>query len=116
VLSAEEILDRSQRTTINISADADPLIAAQGAGIKIVVVGFWLVAGGGANSIQFKSGTVAGGTIPAGAGAVGLGANGGIVIMPFLPLFECVVNEPLAVDLSAATAVGGAVYWVEDRA
>ncbi len=86
----------------NPAAIADnAIVAAPGAGKKIVVHCMVIVATGGANTATVKSAAAAIGP------GWGFAANGGLV----LPQnddgwFECVNNEALNLALTAATAVG----------
>lgn len=84
------------------------LVAAQGAGVKVRVVGLLLV-NTAAQSLTFKS--AAGGTALTGAMAVG--ANGTLVL-PFSPQgwFETAANALLELSQSGATQVSGAIAWV----
>ena len=96
-----------QFAVINQAATAT-LVAAQAAGVKIRVVGLFLVSTA-ANGLTFKSG--AGGT--AVTGAMALPANGSLVL-PFNPQgwFETTAAALLELSLSGATQVSGAVQWV----
>lgn len=84
------------------------LVAAQAAGIKIRVVGGFLI-NTTAQSITFKSGA-AGTAI---TGPLPLGALGQLVL-PFNPLgyFETAAATLLELSLSGATQVGGTIQWV----
>jgi tetrahydromethanopterin S-methyltransferase subunit H len=112
MLTEAEIFDRVQHSAIDLSAAADGVVVPALANTSIVVLGFYLVAGGGANNLRFKSST--GPTNL--SGLLGLAANGGIVIpRSDIPLFKTPVGDGLLLNLSAATAVGGGVIWYRDR-
>lgn len=85
------------------------LVAAQGAGVKVRVVAFFLV-NTSAQSLTFKSG--AGGT--ALTGAMALPATGTLAL-PFNPTgwFETAANALLELALSGSTQVSGAIAWVQ---
>ncbi len=94
-----------------LSAAASPnntVVAAQGAGVKIRVVGFFL-ANTTALTAKFQSG--AGGTDLTGGMAL---ASLGFVSVPFSQAgwFETAANALLNLNLSAATQVSGVVAWV----
>lgn len=84
------------------------LVAAQAAGVKIRVVGLFLV-NTTAQTLTFKS--AAGGT--ALTGAMALGANG-VLALPFSPQgwFETAAAALLELSLSGTTQVSGALAWV----
>lgn len=85
------------------------IVAAQGAGVKIRVVGFMLVAAG-AVTANFQSG--AGGTTLTGAMSLITGVS-----VPYGPgpwgLFETAANAILNLNLSGAIQVSGFVVWVQ---
>lgn len=84
------------------------LIAAQGVGVKIRVIGFFL-SNTTALTAKFQSG--AGGTDLTGPMAL---ATLGFISVPFSPmgLFETAANALLNLNLSAATQVSGSLAWV----
>lgn len=90
-------------------ATTTTLVAAQGAGVKVRVVGFFLV-NTAAQSLTFKSG--AGGT--ALTGAMALPATG-VLSVPFNPQgwFETAANAVLELAQSGATQVSGVLAWVQ---
>jgi hypothetical protein len=100
-------LSEVQYAVINQAATAT-LVAAQGAGVKIRVVGLFLL-NTAAQSLTFKSG--AGGT--ALTGAMALGATSPL-ILPFNPTgyFETAANAVLELAQSGATQVSGTLQWV----
>lgn len=103
------VLSEVQYTAINAAASGNnTLIAAQGAGIKIRVVGFFL-ANTTALTAKFQSG--AGGTDLTGPMAL---ATLAFVTAPFSTggWFETAANALLNLNLSAATQVSGVVAWV----
>lgn len=85
------------------------LVAASGAGTKIVVVSLVLVAGASANTVKFLSGST---DITA---LFALAGNGGMVLNEnHSGWFATADNEALNVNLSSATAVGVNVnYYIE---
>jgi hypothetical protein len=101
------LLSEVQFAVINTAATAT-LVAAQAAGVKIRVVGLFLV-NTTAQSVTFKSG--AGGT--AITGPLPLAALGQLVL-PFNPMgyFETAAAALLELSLSGATQVGGSIQWV----
>lgn len=101
------VLSEVQFTPISQAATAT-LVAAQGAGAKVRVVGFFLVSTS-ANTLTFKSG--AAGT--ALTGGMALAANGQLSV-PFNPegWFETAANALLELSLSGATQVSGSLAWV----
>lgn len=115
-LNPEEIFDRCQYINLNANAAADNAIAsavAPGAGLKWQILGFWLLAGGGANIATFKAGA---GPTTLNPGGIGLAANGGIVVPPnaaALAMWEGGNNEALLFTLSAATLVTGGLWVVK---
>lgn len=84
------------------------LVAAQAAGVKIRVVGLFLV-NTAAQTLTFKSG--AAGT--ALTGAMALPATG-VLVLPFNPQgwFETTAAALLELSQSGATQVSGAIQWV----
>ena len=89
------------------SASNQELVAAQGAGVKIRVVSLIINAGGGANTVTFKTGTDA--ITP----AMTFSANGGMVLERQIEgWFETDANEALNVTLSAATLVGMQINYI----
>jgi hypothetical protein len=92
---------------INAAATAT-LVAAQAAGVKIRVVGLFLV-NTAAQTLTFKSGA-AGTAI---TGPLALAATGQLVL-PFNPqgYFETAAATLLELSLSGATQVGGTLQWV----
>lgn len=101
------VLSEVQYSVISQAATAT-LVAAQGAGVKIRVVGLILV-NTAAQTLTFKS--AAGGT--AVTGAMALPANGQLVL-PFNSQgwFETAANALLELAQSGATQVSGAIQWV----
>ena len=101
------VVSEVQYAVINQTATT-AIVAAQGAGVKIRVVGFFLV-NTAAQSLTFKSG--AGGTLL--TGAMALPATG-IQSVPFSPMgyFETAANALLELTQSGATQVSGALAWV----
>jgi hypothetical protein len=101
------VLSEVQFGVINLVATGT-LVAAQGAGVKIRIVGLFLVSTA-ANGLTFKS--AAGGT--ALTGAMALPANGSLVL-PFNPMgyFETAANALLELSLSGATQVSGTLQFV----
>lgn len=92
-----------QRASVSVSTSgANTLVAAPGAGLRIVLLRSTLVAAGSV-SVTFKSNTTAL------SGAMPLPANGNGLsdCDPIIGLFECAENEPLVLTLSAAVAVTG---------
>lgn len=90
------------------ASGATTLVAAQGAGLKIKVVSYAVVASG-AVTVQF-TGT---GNL---TGAMSLAANGGLVVagQPSAHLFETAANALLAIVLGGAVQVSGHLaYFVE---
>lgn len=89
-------------------ATTSTLVAAQGAGLKIRVVGLFLV-NTTALSLTFKS--AAGGTAITGPMAV---ATLGQIVLPFSApgWFETAANQLLELFQSAGTQVSGAIAWV----
>jgi hypothetical protein len=87
----------------------DNTLVAAVAGRQIRVLGFALVATGGANTVRFESG--AGGT--ALTGQMDLGADGQLV-PGFSPTgwFQTAAGALLNLELSAATAVAGWLVYV----
>lgn len=101
-LSEGEVIDQLRFAFANPAAIADnAIVAAPGAGYKIVVYGYQIDATGGANTVIFKS------AANAKTATKGFVASGGMAIPPGVaPLFECNENEALNAALTAATAVG----------
>jgi hypothetical protein len=95
------------RSFVNASASGDTaVVAAQGANIKIRVVGI-LVVSSAAMSIKFRSNTTD--ISP----AFPFAANGGMA--PPINMhgwFETAANEALNVNLSAANAAGVQIIWI----
>lgn len=81
------------------------VVPAQGAGVKIRVLGF-TVATTAAQTLKFQSGTT---DITAG---FPLAANG-VISTAYFPggMFETAANEALNINLGAATATGVNVIW-----
>lgn len=102
------LVSEVQFASVSQAAAAATLVAAQGAGVKIRVVGLFLV-NTSAQTLTFK--TAAGGT--AITGAMALAANGSL-ILPFNPAgwFETVANQLLELAASGSTQVSGALTWV----
>jgi hypothetical protein len=102
------VLSEVQYTSLSQAAAAATLIAAQAAGVKIRVVGLFLV-NTTAQTLTFKSG--AAGT--ALTGAMALGANG-VLVLPFNTAgwFETAAATLLELAASGGTQVSGALAWV----
>lgn len=98
-----------QRNIIATAA-TDTTIAAGVADKRIRVLSCVVVASGGANNVRFES--TAGGT--ALTGVMNLAANGQLVL-PYNEAgwFETLPGQLLNLELSAATAVGGAFTFVQ---
>ena len=103
-----QTLSEVQFAKIDLAAATGTLVAAQAAGVKIRVVGLFLVNTTG-QTLTFKSG--AGGT--ALTGAMALAANG-VLALPFNPVgwFETAAAALLELALSVGTQVSGAIAWV----
>jgi len=85
------------------------LVAAQGAGVKVRVVGLFLV-NTSAQTLAFNSG--ASGT--ALTGAMALPANGVLVLPPNNQgYFQTAANALLELALSGTTQVSGSIAWVQ---
>src|SRR3989442_7424966 len=97
-----------QFAVINQAAATATLVAAQAAGVKVRVVGLFLV-NTTAQTLTFKSG--AGGT--ALTGAMALGALG-VLVLPYNPqgYFETAAATLLELAASGSTQVSGALQWV----
>jgi len=95
-------------TAVNASSlGSNTCVAARGAGIKIRVIGFVLTSTL-AQTVTFLSNAVA---ISA---AFPVAASGGFVVPQTDCLyFETAANEALNINLSAATATGITILWVE---
>lgn len=115
-MASDVVMDNGVERTINhtvvaVSAIADnAVVAAQGAGIKILVHAVFIIANGGANVTTWKSGSTNIG------GIVNLTAASGTFpaqVLPFSPVgwFKTNANEALNLALTAATAVQGVVVW-----
>lgn len=115
-LSTEEIIDRMQRLSLNIAADADNLIAAPAAGNKICIAKAWFNSPGGVNTITFKAGTAAAGAVIDGLPIIEFVDSGGMVL-PYdgVPYAVLPAATALSADLGSATQVTGALYWYLDR-
>lgn len=102
------VVSEVQFAVINAAAATATLVAAQAAGVKIRVVGLFLV-NTTAQSLTFKSG--AAGT--ALTGAMALPANGQLVL-PFNPMgyFETAAATLLELAASGGTQVSGTLQWV----
>jgi len=99
-----------QYAVIAAATLGDNTLVAAVTGKKIRVLAVFLVASGGANTVRFES-DAAGTAL---TGQMDLGADGQLV----LPLngfgwFETVAAELLNLELSAATAVAGALVYEE---
>lgn len=92
---------------IDVAAATDNEIVAAVSGKKIIVIDYCLVAGGGANTCTWKSGSTAL------TGGMSFAANGGIAV-PASPygVLETVAGEALNLTLSAATSVDGHLSYV----
>lgn len=102
-LSVNDLPQRQLKSTfLNTSTlGSNVLVAAPGAGYKIVVVSLVVLAGASANSIKFLSGATEVSALMALAG------NGGMVLNEnHSGWFFTGENEALNVNLSSATAVG----------
>jgi hypothetical protein len=101
------VLSEVQYAKIDQAATAT-VVAAQAAGVKVRVVGLFLV-NTAAQTLTFKS--AAGGT--ALTGAMALAANGTLAL-PFNPQgwFETAAAALLELALSGSTQVSGALAWV----
>ena len=104
------LLSVPQYAVIAAASAGDNTLVAAVTGKKIRVLAAFLVASGGANTVRFESG--AAGT--ALTGLMDLGADGQLV----LPLngfgwFESASAVLLNLELSAATAVAGALVYQE---
>lgn len=101
------VVSEVQYAPINLAATGT-LVAAQAAGVKIRVVGLFLV-NTAAQTLTFKS--AAGGT--ALTGAMALAANQSL-LLPFNPQgwFETAAAALLELALSGTTQVSGALAWV----
>lgn len=102
------VISEVQNVVVNTAATAT-IVTAQGTGVKIRVVGGFLV-NTTAQSVTLKSG--AGGT--AITGPLPLAALGQLVL-PFNPMGYCdtAANAVLELSLSGATQVGGVLQWVQ---
>lgn len=101
------VLSEIQFTKIDQAATAT-LVAAQGVGVKIRVIGLFLV-NTAAQTLTPKSG--AGGT--ALTGAMALAANQSLVLPPnSTGYFETAPNAVLELSQSGATQVSGGISWV----
>lgn len=101
-LTEAEINDQLKSAFLDPSGAGDnSLVAAPGAGFKIVVFGYQITNGGTANNVRFRSAANSVTSLKA------LAINGGTNVVPGeRPLFECNANEALNINLSGATAVG----------
>ena len=110
-LSEGEIVDLLRTAFADPSSSGDSqIVAAPGAGFKIVVFGYQIVNGGTANNVRFRSATNSITSLKA------LAINGGTNVKPgVIPLFECNANEALNINLSGATAVGVDVQYLIAR-
>lgn len=101
-LSEGEVVDFLKFAFGNPASAGDNLsVAAPGLGFKLVVYGYQLNASGGANNLTFRSGTTPISSVKS------LANQAGSNVQPStLPLFECLENQVLNTNLSAATAVG----------
>ena len=112
-LSVDAVLQRMKTAFADPAGAGDNLlVAAPGAGLKIVVYGYFLLNNAAtAQNVRFRSAANSKGPLmvfPA-AGAV---PNTPIFQNPTgFPLFECNANEALNLNLSAATAVGVMVQY-----
>lgn len=99
-----------KRAVVAATAAGDNTLVAAVAGKQIRVLGLVLVASGGANTVRLES--AAGGT--ALTGLMDLAADGQL-ILPFSVggWCETVAGQLLNLELSAATAVGGVLAYVE---
>lgn len=104
------MLSEVQYASISVTAAGDNTVVAAVAGRKIRVLGVFLVASGGANTVRFESG--AGGT--ALTGAMDLASDGQFA-PGYNPLgwFETAAGALLNLELSAGTLVAGALTYVE---
>lgn len=95
---------------IAASSAGDNTLVAAVAGKRIRVISLSLVASGGANSIRFESG--ASGTALTGVMDI---ADNGQYTLNFNPSghFETAKGALLNLELSAATAVGGVLTYIE---
>lgn len=102
------VVSEVQYAVINIAAATGTLVAAQAAGVKVRVVGLFLV-NTTAQTITLKSG--AGGT--ALTGAMALAANG-VLALPFNTAgwLETAAAALLELAASGGTQVSGALAWV----
>jgi hypothetical protein len=103
------ILSEVQYAAVAAAAAGDNTLVAAVTGKRIRVLALALVASGGANSARLES--AAGGT--ALTGVMDIGDNGQLVL-PYNPAGWCqtVAAELLNLELSAATAVAGALAYV----
>lgn len=103
------VLSEVQFAAIAAASIGDNTLVAAVTGKKIRVVSLFMVASGGANSTRFES--AAGGT--ALTGVMDLIADGQLVL-PHNPAgwFETAAAALLNLELSAATAVAGALGYV----
>lgn len=103
-----------QRAAINVTAAGDNTIVAAVAGKLIYVVGMVLSGPGGANNVIIKDGTA--GTAMSGPLAVGTATT---IVMPqnvpggFDWYSTSNVANNLVLNLSAATQVGGTVWFIQ---
>jgi hypothetical protein len=92
---------------VSISTGADNTVIAASTGNPIKIWKMLLNAGGGANNLIFKSGTTAFNAV-----AWNFAANQTLVLpQDDQPYFECAVGALFAINLSAATSVGGRIWY-----
>jgi|tagenome__1003787_1003787.scaffolds.fasta_scaffold20935905_5 hypothetical protein len=101
-LSEGEVVDFLKVAIGNPASVGDNLlVAAPGLGFKLVVYGYQLNATGGANNVVFRSGTTPISSVKSLANQAGSNVPPNTLL-----LFECLENQVLNTNLSAATAVG----------
>ncbi len=100
-----------KHAVIDVALLGDNTIVAAVAGKRIQVIGYTIVASGGANTVRWESG--ASGT--ALTGQMGLPINGMLVVTynPGGCFAPTATNTLLNLELSAATSVDGHVAYVE---
>ncbi len=88
------------------SSGDNQIVAAQGAGNRIIVLSVVLVASGGANTVEWRSATT-----PV-SGGMAFAENGGYSVASEYGLFETGDNVALNLNLSAATSVDGHISYI----
>lgn len=102
-------IDQIASATINATADGDnTVVAAPGAGRRLVILGFLLTTTAAAADVVLKSGATEKGRFVTGAAGGGAVWDGG----PQNPAFQCGTNEAFIVNNPAGVDTKGIVSYM----